>query len=489
MRCSSVGCLALSLLAPCAVSWAGSGLGGASLTLAEVAQIELPVFLTHAPGDAARLFVIGQAGQIWIIKDGTVLDRPFLDISEKVQTAGTSQGLLGLAFHPEYEMNGFFYLTYTRLPDGASVVARLRATADPDIADPESEQFVLTVPQQAPTHNVGWLGFGPNDAYLYIGSGDGGGPLDPGDDAQNIDSLLGKILRIDVDGDDFPEDPQRNYAIPPDNPFVGQAGADEIWAYGLRQPWRCSFDRETGDLYIADVGQSSWEELNFQPGTSAGGENYGWDCLEGTQCTGEPTCECGDPTLVHPIHVYPNPGVGRSVIAGYTYRGCAIPDLLGDFLFADHCSSRIWRLEHDGGRIIELEEISNELDPGGNQLHKPASFGEDLYGEIYFCARTSGKVFKIIADGDVGPDCNRNGASDACDIADGTSMDTNGNGVPDECEVIGDLNGDGTVGTADLLILLANWGPCADCNDCPADIDGSCTVGLADLLLLLANWG
>ncbi len=369
--------------------------GDAKLTLELVADnLDLPVFLTHAPGDFDRLFVLEQGGLIRIIKDGTVLDRPFLDISDLTE-AVQNQGLVGLAFHPEYEMNGFFYLVYTTL-DGTSVVARYQVTADRDIGDPGSEQYVLSVAQQSATHNVGWIGWGPNDSYLYIGSGDGGGPLDPGDDAQDINSLLGKILRIDIDGDDFPADPQRNYAIPPDNPFVGKDGADEIWAYGLRQPWRCSFDRETGDLYIGDVGQSGWEELNFQPSTSLGGENYGWDCLEGTECTGEPTCECADSTLVHPLHVYANPRVGRSVIGGYVYRGCAIPDLVGDFLFADHSASRIWRLEHDGQRIIELEEITNELDPNGNQLKKPASFGEDLYGEIYFCARNHGRVFKIV---------------------------------------------------------------------------------------------
>ncbi len=263
--------LPLGLLGPCLALAGAVNAGDPQLTTVLVANIGFPVFLTHAPGDFNRLFVVGKLGRISIIKDGAVLDDPFLNLTNLVLSVGNEQGLLGLAFHPDFETNGFFYVNYTRTPDGDTVVARYAVSADPDVADPDSVQPVMLVEQPSQRHNAGWIGFGPNDGYLYIALGDGGGgPFDPGDNAQNLDNLLGNILRVEVDCDDFPGDPDRNYGIPPNNPFVGIDGADEIWAYGLRNPWRCSLDRETGDLYIGDVGQDLWDELNFQPGNSTG---------------------------------------------------------------------------------------------------------------------------------------------------------------------------------------------------------------------------
>ncbi|MCH8343186.1 MAG: PQQ-dependent sugar dehydrogenase [Planctomycetes bacterium] len=511
--------LPLGLLGPCLALAGALNAGDSQLTTVLVANIGFPVFLTHAPCDFNRLFVVGKFGRISIIKDGAVLDDPFLDLTDLVVSGPNEQGLLGLAFHPDFETNGFFYVNYTRTPDGDTVVARYAVSADPDVADPDSVQPVMLVEQPTNHHNAGWIGFGPNDGYLYIALGDGGGePYDTGDNAQNLDNLLGSILRIDVDCDDFPADPNRNYGIPPDNPFVGIDGADEIWAYGLRNPWRCSLDRETGDLYIGDVGQDAWEEVNFRPGSSAGGENYGWDCKEGTRCTAEKTCDCTDPTLVDPMFEYAHasPAV---VIGGYVYRGCAIPDLVGAYLFAD-LFGRIWRLEHDNGTIIELREIQDELAPvGGPPLNSVTSFGEDAFGELYLCDRTvGGKVFKIVPAAAVTPDCNMNGIPDDCDIVVGASTDRNGNGVPDECEPPADISGplgpgfpDGCVDAFDLGTLLGAWCSAASDPDPPGDVDPPCEgctspnfaladisgpvdgvsdgcVDAFDLAKLLANW-
>jgi glucose/arabinose dehydrogenase len=234
-----------------------------TITLEQVASgLTQPTTVTNAGDGSGRIFIVQETGQILIFINGSVLPTPFLDISDLVgQTS--EHGLLGLAFHPDYVSNGFFYVDYTRADDGTTVVARYHVSAaDPNVADPDSAQIVLTQPQPGGDHNGGQLAFGP-DGYLYISIGDGGCCGDPFRTAQDLGTWLGKILRVDIDGDDFPGDPERNYAVPPDNPFVGGPGLDEIWAYGLRNPWRCSFDRTTGDFFIADVGQDTWEEVNF----------------------------------------------------------------------------------------------------------------------------------------------------------------------------------------------------------------------------------
>ena len=480
--------LPLGLLGSCLALGGAVNAPDSHLTTVLVANIGFPVFLTHAPCDFNRLFVVGKLGRISIIKDEVVLDDPFLDLADLVMSVGNEQGLLGLAFHPDFETNGFFYVNYTRTPDGDTVVARYAVSADPDVAVPDSVQPVILVEQPRERHNAGWIGFGPNDGYLYIALGDGGG-TSSGDNAQNIDNLLGNILRIDVDRDDFPDDSDRNYGIPRDNPFVGVDGADEIWAYGLRNPWRCSLDRETGDLYIGDVGLQSWEEINFQPGSSTGGENYGWNCKEATHCTTEQTCDCTDPNLVDPMFEYAHTpkSPGAAVIGGYAYRGCAIPDLVGAYLFADF-HGRIWRLDHDNGNIIELREIQDELAPGGGlSIARVTAFGEDAFGELYLCDRSNGgEIFKIVPVAAVTPDCNMNGIPDDCDIAIGASTDRDGDGVPDECDCPADLDGNGSVGILDLLALLAAWG--SDPGG-PPDFDGDGNVGILDLLTLLVNWG
>src|SRR5262245_36732420 len=269
-----------------------------ALTTEMVASgLSSPVFVTSPPGDCSRLFVVEQTGAIRIVKNGSLLATPFLDINTLVLFGG-EQGLLGMAFHPSYAANGFFYVNYTRKPDGATVVARYSVSANPDVADRGSVLPLLVIAQPFDNHNGGMLAFGPNDGFLYIGMGDGGSGGDPFNNAQNPDVLLGKMLRIDVDH----ASPPLAYAIPPSNPFAGAAaGADEIWSVGLRNPWRFTFDRANGDMYIGDVGQNSVEEIDFEPAGSPGALNYGWRCMEGTSCTGledPPKCSCNAPNLV-----------------------------------------------------------------------------------------------------------------------------------------------------------------------------------------------
>lgn len=439
VRYPSASAITRSCVITCALFSAQTPLATAApLTTIRVASdLNRPVYVVHSPRDFGRVFIVEQTGRIKILQGGTVLDPPFLDI-ESIVGFGGERGLLGLAFHPSYAGNGFFYVDYTN-NSGNTVIGRYQVSGMPDAADPASELVLLTITQPDPNHNGGWIGFGP-DGYLYIASGDGGPWFDPSNRAQDTtNELLGKILRIDVDGDDWPQDSARNYAIPPDNPFVGVEGDDEIWTYGLRNPWRCAFDSEIGDLYIADVGQDNWEEVNFVSANSAGGENYGWRCMEAERCTGLGGCTCSSPALTPPIHAYAHAGPGCiSITGGEVYRGCAISELQGTYFFADYCSEKIWSFRFDGTQVTGFQERTSELDPGaGLDIRTISSFGSDAYGEVYICDRNDGEVFKIIPN-TVGPlnDCDANGREDACEILDGTTLDENGNGTPDECEIV-----------------------------------------------------
>jgi glucose/arabinose dehydrogenase len=344
-----------------------------------------PVTIAHAGDGSGRLFIVLQEGQI-VVHDGQgVLPRPFLDIRALVSCCG-EQGLLGLAFHPGYTANGSFFVNYTDTT-GATVVARYSVSAaDPDRADPDSAVTVLTIQQPFSNHNGGQLKFGP-DGYLYVGMGDGGSGGDPQNNAQNLGSLLGKMLRIDVDG-------AQPYAVPPDNPFVTKPGArPEIWALGLRNPWRFTFDRATGDLFIGDVGQDSWEEIDFQPASSSGGENYGWRLMEGTHCF-NPAANCNSGTLTLPIAEYSH-ALGCSVTGGYRYRGQQIPELYGVYLYGDFCSGRVWGASQDGvgqWHTVELLDTAFLI----------STFGEDEAGELYLAHRPDnapGAVYRIIRPG------------------------------------------------------------------------------------------
>ncbi|MDT5262048.1 MAG: hypothetical protein QOC61_1052, partial [Acidobacteriota bacterium] len=300
-----------------------------------------PIGIYNAGDGSNRIFVVEQGGQIRIIKNGVLLSTPFLSISNRVST-GSERGLLGLAFPPNYADKGYFYVDYTNT-SGNTVIARYRrSTADPDAADPASEQIILTIAQPFDNHNGGQLAFSPRDGQLYIGMGDGGSAGDPGNRAQNPLELLGKILRLDTEtGRPF------TYTTPANNPFVGRAGfRPEIWALGLRNPWRFSFDRATSDLYIGDVGQGLFEEVDFQTAASTGGQNYGWRMMEGLHCFNNAQCDQTGLTL--PVIEYDH-SLGCSVTGGYIYRGRTFPRMQGLYFYGDYCSGRIWGASQQNG--------------------------------------------------------------------------------------------------------------------------------------------
>ena len=328
-----------------------------------------PLYLTHAGDGANRLFLVEQSGKVWIFKDGEMLSRPFLDLSAIISRSAlgsgfTEQGLLGLAFHPQYAINGTFYVNYTDR-NGSTVVARYQVSpTNPDLAAGGSGTIIFHLAQPYANHNGGHIEFGP-DGYLYIALGDGGSANDPLGAGQNRALLLGSIARIDVDSDP-------RYAIPEDNPFVGVANAhDAIWAYGLRNVWRFSFDRATGDMYMADVGQNRWEEINFQLADSAGGENYGWNVWEGNHIFAGGSA----PNHVPPIFEYGR-DMGCSVTGGNVYRGQAIPDLQAVYLFGDFCTGWIWATWRD-------HDLQWRTGTFMNTTHEISSFGEDEAGELY----------------------------------------------------------------------------------------------------------
>ncbi|GAB4541033.1 MAG: PQQ-dependent sugar dehydrogenase [Anaerolineae bacterium] len=343
-----------------------------------------PLFVTHAGQDeagASRLYVVEKAGRILAVENVTLQVTPFLDITDRVGSARNEQGLLSVAFPPDSATSGLFYVNYTN-QRGDTVIARYRRMADnPAQADPNSEHKILQIEQPAANHNGGQLQFGP-DGYLYIGTGDGGQAGDPWGNAQNQGVLLGKMLRIDVTGNEA-------YTIPGDNPLLGQAGArPEIWATGLRNPWRFSFDRATGDLYIADVGQNLYEELNFQPALSPGGENYGWDVMEGNHCF-EPASGCDTEGLVLPVAEYDH-SQGCSITGGYVYRGTRYPQLTGIYFFGDFCSGNIWGVRQKASGEWETARLLNT----GLNI---ASFGEDADGEIYVVDYREGVIYHLVA--------------------------------------------------------------------------------------------
>jgi len=327
-----------------------------------------PVGFVHAGDGSGRLFTIEQSGKILIFDDGNLLPIPFLDIRERVNDRSSEQGLLGLAFHPEYSLNGYFFVNYTN-SGGDTVIARYRVSADPNIGDPATEEIILTIAQPYGNHNGGHLAFGP-DGHLYIGTGDGGSAGDPEGNAQNLNSLLGKMLRLNVDN--------MPYAIPSDNPY-----ADEIWAIGLRNPWRYSFDSLTGDLYIGDVGQNQWEEIHFSEFGTLGGTNFGWDFFEGSHVY-EDTAPEGI-RLIDPIAEYDH-SQGCSVTGGVVYRG-SMQDWQGVYLYGDYCSGLVWGLLKDSNGAWQNAQLFNS----GTNI---SSFGEDENREVYLVDH-GGKIYRL----------------------------------------------------------------------------------------------
>ena len=344
--------------------------------------LDQPVYLTGAPGDTTRLFVVERPGRIRIIRNGQVEPQPFLDITPLTSTEG-ERGLLSFAFHPDYPQNGFFFVYHTDVPGGNTRVVRYQVSGDPDVADPASAKLILGVNQPFSNHNGGQIAFGP-DGRLYIGLGDGGSANDPLGSGQDLASLLGTILRIDVDNGD-------PFAIPADNPFVGNTNARaEIWVSGLRNPWRFSFDRQTGDLYIADVGQDEVEEIDVQPASSSGGENYGWNAMEGSRCFQAASCDQTGLTLPVLEYLHDSQG-GCSVTGGYVYRGTRIPGLAGRYFYADFCSQFVRSFAFAAGAATSPADSTQDLGPAGGI----SSFGEDTNGELYILT-IEGGVFKIV---------------------------------------------------------------------------------------------
>ncbi|MEO7724803.1 MAG: PQQ-dependent sugar dehydrogenase [Chthoniobacterales bacterium] len=378
-----------------------------------------PLGLSTPPGDTNRLFVVEQTGKIRIIQLATriVNATPFLDVSGEITSLGNEQGLLGLTFDPNYAVNGRFYIAYTApggmFGNGVSHIAQLTVSGDPDIADPASERTLLMFDQPQTNHNSGWLGFSPrpgDEGNLYIHTGDGGhfddtgiGHIEPGGNAQNTMTLLGKMLRIHI------EDAPGTYSIPTNNPFFGSpTEAQEIWLIGLRNPWRNSFDRRTGDMYLGDVGQGEREEVDVQKASNpGGGENYGWRVREGFIQNPRFANDPPPPGAVDPIFDYPH-STGQTVIGGFVYRGRQVRDLRGLYVFADYLggedgdfTGKIWTLRYDGQTATDFTDITADLFPtrrGNYPLLNPTSFGEDAAGELYLTdfGGGTGSVYKIV---------------------------------------------------------------------------------------------
>jgi glucose/arabinose dehydrogenase len=526
--------------------------------------LSAPAFATHAPGDLNRLFVAELGGDIEILDLNNLSAAPvkFLDITDT--NAGGEGGLLGLAFHPNYSApvgttgRGKFYVYVTvsnsePVPIGggefspfSTHIREYTVSGDPvtsNMADASSKREILKFIQPQSNHNAGWIGFNPitpaqPQQYLYIASGDGGngndvgnGHTEPGGNAQDItDNLLGKMLRIDINGDDFPADPNRNYAIPPSNPFFGVAGDDEIWSYGLRNPYRDSFDRATGDLWIGDVGQGAREEIDFQPASSTGGENYGWRLREGTIQTPGSVGGSRPPGNVDPIYDYQRgampppygPFEGRTVIGGYRYRG-PDPDLQGGYIFGDYVSRNVWQMNLSPFQVTNINASLNNLAGIDNIV----SFAEDAIGRLYI-VDVQGEVYRILTTPTTG-DFNRDNIINFVDIDElaraareepnNLAYDLNGDGsvtfaanpsgmgsdsdkLVRQLVDIYDRNGrkvqngseyadfdlDGEVFLGDLDIFATNWNMTGPFGWADGNVDGDSEIFLGDLDVFATHW-
>jgi glucose/arabinose dehydrogenase len=361
-----------------------------------IGNFSAPIFLTAPPGDGERVFVVEQGGRILVVKDGVTLGTPFLDLTGPVLSGG-ERGLLSMAFAPDYATTGRFYVYYTaESPTGELTIAEYRRSANPDVADPSTGRIVLAIPHARGNHNGGQLQFGP-DGYLYLGTGDGGGANDPDLAGQSLATLLGKLLRIDPRLGPNGE----AYTIPPDNPFVGgPAGRGEIWAYGLRNPWRFSFDRATGDLTLADVGQGAWEEIDFATAGSGRGRglNFGWGCWEGRHQvavnSGRSDCSPLPPNHTMPVHEYSH-SRGCSITGGYVVRDPALPALAGRYIYGDFCDVALWSV------VLTSPDASGDA-PTGLFVGSLMSFGEDACGRVYALSG-GGAVYRLRASGSPSP--------------------------------------------------------------------------------------
>jgi glucose/arabinose dehydrogenase len=436
--------------------------------------LSAPIYATHAPGDRDRLFIVQRSGAIRILNlaTGQLEPNSFLSIPG-VDTAGEG-GLLGLAFHPDYANNDKFYVNVTIDNGGqnfqgatspfSTEIREYTVSENPNVANP-AHTPILSIVQPQSNHNAGWIGFSPANGYLYIPTGDGGGSNDrdfDGDDqghtpgignAQDItNNLLGKIVRIDVDGDDFPADANRNYAIPADNPYVDIEGDDEIWARGLRNPFRNSFDRLTGDLWIGDVGQGQLEEIDLQPVDADPGENFGWRLREGdiqTPGVGGPIPE----NYRGPVYDYGHGNgslQGNAVVGGYVYRG-PDPTVQGTYFFADNTSSHRWMMDTSN---FSVQNVDSLLTPNVGSVSGPAAFAEDAVGNMYIVSINTGSVFRIATDALLAGDYDADGDVDQQDYG---FWNTNF-GTTAGAGLAADGNGDGTVNAADYTVWRDNLG-------------------------------
>ena len=420
--------------------------------------LSYPVAVAHASCDSDRLFICEKRGKVRIVDLATnqLLPTPFLDV-DSITGGGTSlgdeRGLIGIAFHPDYCNNGYFYIYHTNNSSDTRVV-RYSVSSNPNVADASSAKPILSIDQPYSNHNGGAIEF-DNDGYLLIATGDGGSANDPGNRSQDItNQLLGKILRIDVNTPDG-----IGYTIPADNPYVGVSGDDEILHYGLRNPWKIYVDPFTDDLYIGDVGQNAVEEIDIVDG-SARGLNFGWRCKEANNCTGLSGCTCSSGSLTNPVFAYNQGSAGYSVTGGVVYYGCAIPDLQGTYFFADYGSGNIWSLRYNGSGGYNSYTNRNELETSieGFGVDNIPSFGTDAQGEVYILDQFGGELFKII-----------NASGDNSCIT-----------YP-----IGDINQDCIVDGQDLARVLASWNFVGDSEN---DLDGDGFVGGTNLAFVLANW-
>jgi glucose/arabinose dehydrogenase len=481
MRTKSIGALVAIWLAVFGTG-VQAALTGSSLV---VNGLSSPVFATYAPGDSQHLFVVQLGGTIKVVdlQTKTVLATPFLNVPDtKAEGEG---GLLGMAFDPQYNQPGTtgfgkFYTYVTVDNGGVSVpggpggtpqssafsthIREYSVSSNPLVANAAATE-IMSWPRPENNHVGGWIGFGPKDGYLYIDSGDGGngydqggGHFEPGGNAQNTTDLpnafMGKQLRIDVHGDDFPSDPNQNYAIPSTNPFVSKTGADEIWAYGLRNPYRASFDRDTGDLWIGDVGQDQREEIDKQPSSSTGGANYGWRLREGNIQT--PNVGGAAPSdYVPPVYDYDHSGAehganysGHAVIGGYVYRG-PDPSLQGQYFFGDEVNNHIWEMNPATSAVTNIDTLLV-----ASQISNPASFAEDAVGNLYFLNLGSGSIYKFTTNATLPGDYNRDGTVNAADYT--VWRDTLGQHVTAHTGADGD--GSGVIDAGDYTVWTTNFG-------------------------------
>ncbi len=355
--------------------------GAVSVRLEPVVKgLRQPLDVRAAPDGSDRLFAVEKGGIIRVAHGSRLVERPFIDLRGVVGARGSEQGLLGMVFHPRYAENGYFYVNYTD-KNGDSVVARYEVSGDPDVADPATGSVVLTQPQPFPNHNAGNLVFGP-DGYLWIGWGDGGSGGDPRRNGQSGGTWLGKMLRIDVDNGS-------PYSVPPDNPYLGSPDIlPEIWGFGLRNPWRYSFDAATGDLWLGDVGQGTWEEIDVVGAGSPGGVNFGWNVAEGNHCFNSRNCDLSP--FVPAVAEYDHHAGDCAVVGGFVYRGAAFQSLQGVYFYADECTGRLWSLAQDGAGSWS----STELMTTGISI---SSFGEDQAHELYLTGLNDGTVYRLAA--------------------------------------------------------------------------------------------